>query len=133
VVGVVRGSPHPACGHLLPIRCGEGIIFQLLTPALSSFGEEREKNFVGRFPGVAAARQRRANFLYAFRVFEFTFALHPGQFIQDFLAGRFAGFSPGPGGSVAPSARHICRNASPKKFQPHRGGIIRRFSRICRS
>jgi hypothetical protein len=28
---------------------------------------------------------------------------------------------------LAPSARHICRNASPKKFQPHRGGIIRRF------
>jgi hypothetical protein len=84
VVGVVRGSPHPACGHLLPIRCGEGIIFQLLTPALSSFGEEREKNFVGRFPGVAAARQRRANFLYAFRVFEFTFALHS-------MAGLFSG------------------------------------------
>jgi 2-dehydro-3-deoxygluconokinase len=24
VFGVVLGSPHPACGHLLPIRCGEG-------------------------------------------------------------------------------------------------------------
>ena len=27
VFDVVRGSPHPACGHLLPIRCGEGIYF----------------------------------------------------------------------------------------------------------
>jgi hypothetical protein len=26
--------------------------FRLLTPALSSFGEERENYFVGRFPGV---------------------------------------------------------------------------------
>jgi hypothetical protein len=26
VFGVVRGSPHPASGHLLPIRCGEGLI-----------------------------------------------------------------------------------------------------------
>jgi hypothetical protein len=26
VFRVVRGSPHPASGHLLPIRCGEGII-----------------------------------------------------------------------------------------------------------
>jgi hypothetical protein len=26
VVRVFRGSPHPASGHLLPIRCGEGII-----------------------------------------------------------------------------------------------------------
>ena len=26
MVGVVRGSPHPPCGHLLSIRRGEGII-----------------------------------------------------------------------------------------------------------
>jgi hypothetical protein len=31
-----------------------GIYFCLLTPALSSFGEERENYFVGRFPGVGA-------------------------------------------------------------------------------
>jgi hypothetical protein len=48
----------------------------LLTPALSSFCEERENYFVGRFPGVGAcarppAHQRRANFRYAFSVFEF--------------------------------------------------------------
>jgi hypothetical protein len=30
-------------------RCGS----ELLTPALSSFGEERENYFVGRLPGVA--------------------------------------------------------------------------------
>jgi hypothetical protein len=30
---------------------------RLLTPALSSFEEERENYFVGRFPGVASASQ----------------------------------------------------------------------------
>jgi len=43
----------------------------------------------------------------------------PGRFIQDFPAGRFAGFPPPPGFiGVAPS---------PEKFQPRRGGIIWRF------
>ena len=46
-------------------------LIRLLTPALSSFGEERENYFVGRFPGVAAARQHRANFRSAFSAFEF--------------------------------------------------------------
>ena len=40
------------------------------TPALSSFEAEKENCFVGRFPGVAAARQRRANFRSAFCAFE---------------------------------------------------------------
>src|ERR1039458_1592776 len=40
-------------------------------PALSSFGEERENYFAGRFPGVAAARPRRANFRSAFSALEF--------------------------------------------------------------
>jgi len=31
------------------------ILVQLLTPALSSFGEEREKYFAGRIPRVFAA------------------------------------------------------------------------------
>ena len=43
---------------------------RLLTPALSSFGEEREIYFVGRLPGVAASRQHRANFRSAFSAFE---------------------------------------------------------------
>jgi len=30
------------------------MMIRLLTPALSSFGEERENYFVGRFPGVGA-------------------------------------------------------------------------------
>jgi len=33
VFGVVSSSPHPACGHLLPIRCGEGIILWDVFPA----------------------------------------------------------------------------------------------------
>jgi hypothetical protein len=48
-----KSTPHPACGHLLPIRCGEGIYF------------------VGRFTGVAAAHQHRANFRSAFSAFQF--------------------------------------------------------------
>ena len=44
---------------------------RLLTPALSSFGEERENYFVGRLPGVVATLQPWANFRYAFSVFEF--------------------------------------------------------------
>jgi hypothetical protein len=38
---------------------------------LSSFGEERENYFVGRFPRVFAVLKPWANFLYAFSVFEF--------------------------------------------------------------
>jgi hypothetical protein len=49
---------------------------------------------VGRFPGVAAARQHRANFLYAFSVFEFAFASRHGQFIKDFLDDSSLVFSP---------------------------------------
>ncbi len=79
VCGVVRGSPHPASGHLLPIRCGEGNVF------------------VGRFPGVGshppssdsgATSQHRANFrsvfsalknggLFPVRRFEFRPAYSP--------------------------------------------------------
>jgi len=53
---------------------------RLLTPALSSFGEEREFYFVGRAPRVGshppssdfgATSQPWANFRYAFSVFEF--------------------------------------------------------------
>jgi len=69
---------------------------RLLTPALASFGEERENYFVGRFPRVVAAFQPWANFLYAFSVFEFAFTSWHGQFIKDFLDVRFAGFFPVP-------------------------------------
>ena len=40
--------------------------FRLLTPALSSFGEERENYFVGRLPGVGARRHRTNPGLIAF-------------------------------------------------------------------
>ncbi len=33
-------------------------LLRVLTPALSSFGEERENYFVGRLPGVGARGQR---------------------------------------------------------------------------
>jgi hypothetical protein len=46
-------------------------MIRLLTPALSSFGEERENYFVGCLPGVVAALQPRANFRSAFSAFEF--------------------------------------------------------------
>jgi hypothetical protein len=57
-------------------KLGKARDFELLTPVLSTFGEEREKIFVGRFPGVArlhqiSARQPRANFRSAFSAFEF--------------------------------------------------------------
>jgi putative addiction module component (TIGR02574 family) len=70
---------------------------RILTPTLSSFGEERANYFAGRFPGVAAARQRRANFLYAFSVFEFCIRLMARTVHKDFPDDRFAGFFPGPG------------------------------------
>ena len=46
-------------------------IVRLLTPALSSFGEERENYFVGRLPRVVAALRCWANFRSAFSAFEF--------------------------------------------------------------
>ena len=50
-----QGAPHPASGHLLPIRCGEGIILW------------------DDFPGVALAsrKQHRADFRCDFCAFEF--------------------------------------------------------------
>ena len=54
---------------------------RLLTPTLSSFGEERENYFVGRFPGVAAVRQHRANFRSAFSAAETRPAIHFVSFV----------------------------------------------------
>jgi hypothetical protein len=43
---------------------------RLLTPALSSFGEERENYFVGRLPRVVAPLQPWANIRSAFSAFK---------------------------------------------------------------
>jgi hypothetical protein len=79
----------------------------LLTPALSSFGEERENYFVGRFPGVAAARQHRANFRSAFSAAEARPAIwlysNSRQFVK-FVSKSFHGFGVAAGVAVCPES-----------------------------
>jgi hypothetical protein len=47
---VVRGSPHPACGHLLPIRCGEGIILWDVSQRKKTSDWLRVMRDSGRYP-----------------------------------------------------------------------------------
>jgi hypothetical protein len=67
----------------------------LLTPALSSFGDtssglrppsphpmRRRNYFAGRFPGVTAARQHRANFRSAFSAAEARLAIDSWEFVE---------------------------------------------------
>jgi len=52
------------------------------------------KNYFESSSGVAAARQRRANFLYAFSVFEFAFAFTARSGYQNFSGRPFRRFYP---------------------------------------
>src|ERR1035437_2392406 len=79
-MGVILGRTRSKAGRVGTVNGISKISESLLTPALSSFGEERENYFVGRFPRVGshppssnfgATSQPQANFRSAFSAFEF--------------------------------------------------------------